>query len=385
MDSKIIFLLFFVLTGCATKPLSQIDPMQGLPQEIPSEFQEKFEVKDVVELNSQPQPARQNEVTNSDFTSDPLATALKVRKKSQKDLHDMNPKKTKGKEISKSEDMQAVLTALAPSRGGPAPAVAESSSHGDEAVVAGGAATMIYPNHRPEKDPVWIGEKLVYEITYFGIAAGEFTVTVLPFKEVNHRKVYHVKGNAVSSKLFSLFYRLNDWVETFIDYDGFFPHRFHLVLDEKIQTRDSLELYDTEKKRTFFWNRWNHNTRGYTEVKDFFPMEPFSQDTFSSMYFLRTIPLPEDSVQTFPVISEGKNWEAVVKVVRREMMDSPMGRVQAVVLLPDTKYQGVLKKQGDSFIWLTDDDRRILLRLEAKVRIGTVVANLKRYEPGTPP
>jgi len=72
-------------------------------------------------------------------------------------------------------------------------------------------------------------------------------------------------------------------------------------------------------------------------------------------------------------------------VVRREMMDTPLGRIQTVVVRPEMKFQGILKKQGDSFIWLTDDDRRFVVRLEAKVRIGTIIATLKKVEPGTPP
>jgi hypothetical protein len=63
-----------------------------------------------------------------------------------------------------------------------------------------------------------------------------------------------------------------------------------------------------------------------------------------------------------------------------------MGRVRAVVVKPETKFQGVLQKRGDSFIWFTDDDRRIPIRLEAKVKIGTVVGTLKKVVSyGTPP
>jgi len=239
-----------------------------------------------------------------------------------------------------------------------------------------------YPNRRPKVDPIWLNEKAVYDINYLGMNAGQFTLRTLPFKEINGRKVYHVFGEAVSGKVFSLFYSLKDTIETFIDYESFAPHRFHIVLDESKQKRNSLELYDSEKGETFFWNRWNHHKKGYTEVKEFFPMQPFSQDSLSSLYYLRTADLSDGAVVKFPVVSEGKNWDAEVTVVRREMLDTPMGKIRAVVLKPETKYQGILKKQGDSFLWLSDDDRKILLRLEAKVKIGSVVAALKSFEQG---
>ena len=174
-------------------------------------------------------------------------------------------------------------------------------------------------------------------------------------------------------------------VETFIDYEGIFSHRFHIVLDETKQARDALELYDQEKAETFYWNRWNHKERGYTETKEFDPVPRFAQDSLSVLYFLRAVPLPDGAVVTVPVVSEGKSWEAVVTVVRREAMRTPMGKVMTVVVKPETRYQGVLKKQGDSFLWMTDDDRRVPVRLEAKVKVGTVVANLTDFQPGTPP
>ena len=239
-----------------------------------------------------------------------------------------------------------------------------------------------YPNRRPKVDPIWLGERSTFDINYLGVNAGQFTLKTLPFKEINGRKVYHIFGEAVSNKVFSLFYSLKDTIESFIDYDAFSPHRFHIVLDESKQKRNSLELYDSEKGETFFWNRWNHHKKGYTEVKQYFPMQPFSQDSLSSLFYLRTLDLSDGAVLKFPVISEGKNWDAEVTVVRRERLDTPMGKIQAIVLKPETKYQGILQKQGDSFIWLSDDDRRILLRLEAKVKIGTVVAVLKSFEPG---
>ncbi len=217
------------------------------------------------------------------------------------------------------------------------------------------------------------------------MVAGLFSLKAMPYKMIQDRKVYHIWGNAVSSKVFGLFYRLNDTIETFMDYEGLYSHRFHVTLDESKQTRDSLELNDSENKKTFFWNRWNHKTKGYTEVKDFFPVIEFAQDSLSALYYLRTLPLLPDTSVTFPVISEGKYWEAQVTVVRRELLKTTFGRTPSIVLQLETKYQGILQKRGESFLWISDDDRRIALRLEAKVKIGTVVAVLRKFEPGISP
>lgn len=313
-------------TGCVSGSVKRVDVSNELPNDLPKDLKDRFEVKE----NGQA-----NRTLTQVSTPEGAAT---------------HPQGKKGKKKSA------------------------------EVVIP-----FSYPTRRPETEPIWVGEKLVYSISYFGVSAGDFTLEVYPFKTVGNRKVYHLHGNAVSSAVFSLFYRLNDVVESFVDYEGLFSHRFHVVLDETKQKRDSLELNDSEKKQTYYWNRWHHKTNGYSETKEYKPIEPFSQDSMSALYYVRTLPLPTGSVVTFPVISEGKTFEAVCTVLRREPMDTPMGEVQAIVIRPEMKYQGILKKAGDSFLWLTDDSRRIPIRLEAKVKIGTVVAQLKKAELGISP
>lgn len=324
MLGKVVALL--LLSGCAGGTLNKIEG----GHELPKELKERFEVREVP-----PEAVEQPKLAQAEASGE-----------------------KKGRKKTKAKSAKASKTA---------------------------AVGFAYPNRRPSREPIWIGEKQVYNMTYLGMSAGDVTLEVLPHKMVGSRKVYHARATAVSSSIFSLFYRLNDVIETFLDYQGIFSHRFHILLDETKQIRDSLELFDSEKGETFYWNKWNRKEKGYVETKETFPISPFSQDSFSALYYLRTQDLPDGAVIKFPVVSEGKSWEAEVTVVRREMMSTPMGKIQTVVLKPETKYQGILQKRGDSFLWLTDDDRKFLVRLEAKVKIGTVVASLKQVEPGTAP
>jgi hypothetical protein len=247
-------------------------------------------------------------------------------------------------------------------------------------------APLVIPNRRIRPDPIWVGEKQTLEVTYIGLTAGEFTMEVLPPKKIGDRNVYHLKGTVKSSAVLNLFYRLDDWIESFWDYEGLFSHRFHMVLDETKQTRDVLELYDQETKKAFYWNRRNQPNKPPVETKKFFDMAPFAQDSFTAVYYLRTLPLEIGKTYVYPVISEGKGWDCVVHVVRHEMMDTPLGRRRTIVVNPQTRYNGVMKQEkGAGFIWLTDDDRRFIVRLEAKVKIGSVAAQLKKVELGEKP
>lgn len=350
---SVVLFAAIILHGCAGGPLSRIGEAE-LPSELPKELQDKFEVKEI----------------NPEAAASPTPAAANASKK--KEL------RKKAKKTKPAEPAPVPIAGLPPAAPvAPVAPIAGASPAPEE--------PFSYPSRRPKKEAIWIGEKQVYGLSYFGVEAGDFTLEILPFKTVGDRKVYHARGKAVSSSVFSMFYRVNDMVETYVDFDGIFSHRFHIELDETKQTRNSLELNDSEKGQSFYWNRWNRKAKGYIEIKEFKEIPRFPQDSLSALYFLRTQPLPPGAVLTFPVVSEGKWWEAVITVLRREILDTPMGKIPTVVLRPDTKYQGILQKKGESFIWLSDDDRRVLVRLEAKVRIGTVVAQLKKMEPGTEP
>lgn len=359
--------------GCAGGKLTGVNPItQGdpLPKDLPVEFQEKFEIREVAE------PPKEIFITQSGFNPIPQYPShldnpptLINRAKGTNDKNGKRKREALIEEPSVSQPSSQSSSQISP-------------QHSGQQILE---PPFVFPNRRPPKEPIWLNEQQVLEVTYFGIVAGDFVLEALPLKSINSRKVYHIRGVAESSSLFSVFYRLKDTVETYIDYEGFFSHRFHIMLDESKQKRDALELNDSEKKISFYWNRWNHRDNGYQETKQTVPIEPFSQDSLSGLYYLRSVSLDPGAVIVFPVINEGKSWEAVVSVIRREMVDTPLGRVRCVVLKPETRYQGVLQKRGDSFLWFTDDDRRFLVRIEAKVKIGTVVGKLKKVVLGEPP
>lgn len=351
-----------VFVGCVSGSYRNQDVKTELSGDLPQELRDRFEVSEVaVKQDQKPEPNRKAEGTLNHPMNHPMIQGQTSNVAEKGDSQKLRGAARKSGKMAKKQQPQSDPVALPEKE------------------------VFQYPVRRPVIEPIWVGEQLEFSISYFGVSAGRFTFEVLPFKEIGQRKVYHIRGYAATSSVFSLFYRLNDRVETFVDYDGFFSHRFHILLDESKQERDSLELYDSEKKQTFYWSKLKHKERGYQEVKEYFPIPAFSQDTVSALFYLRSLKIQPGDVVTFPVVSEGKYFEAVCTVVRREELRTPMGRVPTLVIQLETKYEGILKKKGDSFLWLTDDERKLPVHLEAKVKIGTVVATLREVKLGKDP
>jgi hypothetical protein len=61
-----------------------------------------------------------------------------------------------------------------------------------------------------------------------------------------------------------------------------------------------------------------------------------------------------------------------------------LGELKTVVVKPKIELNGHFRPVGDIFIWLTDDERKYIVRIESKIQIGTIVTAIKALQPGQP-
>ena len=106
-------------------------------------------------------------------------------------------------------------------------------------------------------------------------------------------------------------------------------------------------------------------------------------DLHSVFLYLRSQPLPDHSVYRVPVYPANCAYVATITVQGREHIRVRPGSYNAIKL--DLKLQRV-GKNGDlephrkfkrATIWLSDDDDRVLLRIESQIFVGTVTAELQ--------
>lgn len=236
-----------------------------------------------------------------------------------------------------------------------------------------------WPNRWTMKPFFRSGERYLFDITYFGATAGQLELSILPQKIVAGRPSYHFKGRAWTSSIFSLFYRLNDVAESYMDAEGLFSHKFSLKLDESKQQREILELYDQKAHKVYYWSKLDHVKKGKRLDQFEFEIEPYAQDGVSSFFYVRTLPLEIGKTYTFPLVNNGKMREVRVTAIRKEKLPTKIGEIDAIVVKPEVLLDGVLKSYGDSFLWISDDERRLLLKIDAKIKVGSVIAYLREH------
>lgn len=242
-----------------------------------------------------------------------------------------------------------------------------------------------FEGRRPKVDPFRVGEKVTLDVSYFGVSAGDMTIEVRPFAQVNGRRSYNFAGTAISTSVFAMFYAVDDWFETFVDYETLTPSNYALHVKESKQLRETRALFDWPNMKATWWDKKIDSDKNVEERKKEWEIAPFSQNIFTAVYYLRTFQLKPGKKLAFRVAHEGENLIVTGEVVRREKVSTPAGDFNTVVVKPKIELNGAFKPVGDIFIWLTDDERKFVVRIESKIKIGTIVGALKKIERGAGP
>lgn len=242
-----------------------------------------------------------------------------------------------------------------------------------------------FSGRRPIVDPFRVGEKVTLDASYFAVSAGDISFSVQPFVAVDGRKSYHFSGEAQSTSVFAMFYAVADAFETFVDFETMVPYSYAVHVKETKQLRESRCIFDWQKLEATFWDKRITKERGIKNEKDVWSILPYSQNVFTALYYLRTFKLTVGKKISYRVAHEKENLVLTAEVLRKEHISTPAGEFDTVVTKPSIELNGVFKPVGDIFIWLTDDDRKLLVRVESKLKIGKVVAVAKKIEYGEGP
>ncbi len=235
---------------------------------------------------------------------------------------------------------------------------------------------------RPAVDPFRVGEEVVHELHYFKVAAGELRLKVGPYVEVNGRKSYTFITELESSSMFSSFYSVKDSATTYVDYLLFVPHVFTLSVKESGQIKDAKGLFDIKSNKATYWEKKFTKKNGQEEQKKEWDISPFSQNVYSAAYYMRLFKWEVGKEYSFRVADAGENIVFKGKAIRKEKIDTEIGEMNAIVIKPEITVKGIFKPIGDIYFWLSDDDRKYILRIESSIKIGTIVSEVVKINPG---
>jgi hypothetical protein len=216
--------------------------------------------------------------------------------------------------------------------------------------------------------PFHVPEKLIYDLTWTGIKAGTASLEIL-----NNGDKIKIISTAQSAKWVSVFYKVDDRVESsLIKNEPSLigqPFNYRLKIREGRHRRDKEVIFDSNNNKAIYIDHLGKEKKEFDVPASIF-------DPISSFYYIRTLNLMVGAPVYVTIFDSKKIWNVEVKVLRKEKVTLLIGTFDTIVIKPLMKSEGIFNRKGDILIWLTDDKKRIPVKLETKVVIGSVVATL---------
>ncbi len=213
------------------------------------------------------------------------------------------------------------------------------------------------------------GEYLKFEVNYGFVTAGEAVMKISDTVYANGRKCFKIEFSVDSKPFFNWIYKVQDRYLTLVDSEGLFPWRFEQHIREGGYTRDFTADFDQVMNIA-------HTSEGDH------PVPPYVQDIMSAFYFTRTVDFSSFTVgQKLHLRNFYKDstYELDVKFKGRQVIEVGAGKFSCIVVEPLAKEGGLFKSEGQVYVWLTDDERRIPVKVSTKIIIGSIDSELVGY------
>ncbi len=179
------------------------------------------------------------------------------------------------------------------------------------------------------------------------------------------REITEVRGRPVWHTVFKInggipLYRVNDQYESWFDVTSLNSLRYHQDVDEG--------SYERQRRYEIFPERGMFRENDRPEE----PTVASPLDDGSFLYFVRTVPLEVGKTYEYSRYFKAAGNPVRIRVVRRETITVPGGTFKTVVLQPTFQTKGIFSKNGKAEVWITDDDRRMMVQMKSKLSFGSL-------------
>jgi hypothetical protein len=236
---------------------------------------------------------------------------------------------------------------------------------------------------KPETIPFQGGEKITYIAAYnwgpVWVDAGEVTFAV---ENVEYRgqHAFHFRSTGTTYKSYDFLFKVRDYYDSWVNPNTFQSYDFKRQIYEG--------GYMLQNNMSFFPKlgiALSNTKRPDKPIKtDTLKLERCCFDMLASVYYVRSLDLramKEGEKLPVTVLIDDSIFRINVKKLGTEIKENRDGKKYSCIKLSATMVEGtIFRKDEDVNVWITDDENKIPIIVEAKILVGTVKAYLKKTE-----
>jgi hypothetical protein len=211
------------------------------------------------------------------------------------------------------------------------------------------------------------GEVMSYKVSYGVVPAGVMTLKA-KWDSFKGDSVWHFSLRVRTKGGISVFFKVDDKIESFVDPASFRTLKYQKILKEGKYRINRSAIYDHENRRVYY-------SDGDTTA-----LYQGAIDPLSLFYYLRTFRLnPGDSIRV-PYHVDKKNDSVTIVVKGIDTLETPLGIYEAIVVRPKFRGKNIFSGKGGMDIWISLKEPHLILRVETEVSFGHLKAEITSYQ-----
>jgi len=227
-----------------------------------------------------------------------------------------------------------------------------------------GAARAQTTDAMPPTPRNWVGERLQYDARFGVIPLGGATLEVAGLDTLRGAEALHIRFVVDGG---SFLYQLYNVWDSWVALDDFTSRRF--VQDHEEGRKKYRNVYDIYPDSGFYRQEGVDSTM---------PTSPLPLDDAAFFYFVRTVPLVEGERYEFDRYFKPDRNPVVLEVIGRDTVDVPAGRFDCLIVRPIIKGGGIFREKADGQLWISNDDRRLVVQIKSRFYFGSLTFRLTK-------
>jgi hypothetical protein len=235
---------------------------------------------------------------------------------------------------------------------------------------------LLFSFDSQREDAFQTGEWFKFRVHYGLINAGYATLEVQD-GVINNKKVYHVIGKGYSTGMSRFFFKVDDLYESYFDKVTGNPYKYIRKIDEGGYTKNQEGFFNQNSDRVLVKDYENKTEKTFVIPNN-------TQDIVSTFYYLRNYPtinkLKVGESVAIDMFFDEETTKFKLKFIGREDLNTKFGVIPTMIFRPLVQSGRVFKEQEALTVWISDDDNKIPVRIQASLTVGSIKADLDGFK-----
>ena len=209
-------------------------------------------------------------------------------------------------------------------------------------------------------------ELLNYDLLWAGVKAGTATLGI----ENGTDGGSIIRSTARSEDWVSVFFPVKDLVESTLTPAGY-PSHYTMKINEGSTHKDCEYAFDRYSVR--YVDNILKKDKTYDSNGPVY-------DPLSAFNHIRWGDIPDSGSVHVSLFDSRKFSDVEVAILGREKITVPAGTFDTIKIQPKLQSEGIFSSRGAIYVWVTNDSRRLPVRLLTKVLVGSISAELTSFQ-----